>query len=639
MAAGTALYVAPRQATWLQATEGDLAGLDFEAPIAGSTSATCDALSDLYGRAAHPYKDGEPPVETDATRIFAMLGAATSMHLNAHDREEPFGPLMSSGDRRTAIPADFGGQPVKLLADMAERAANPVLEARLADICWLLERKRGALAAVAVAGYVDTIEAVELGTLKFPFAHNDGALEFGARDLLGRALHIGRATGWTKPETVRARDVVVRLWGQAVTRRLAAPLIWFAELDLDFGVSDPLPVAAGIEEVLATADVGFHARTSLWRLAARAYHVAKRDPDKRRCLAEAAEAMVAEADRLLAGKGHHAAVLASHELGNAIHQLHGIPGMRDRRTELRHRLIDVQARIPEEMSVYTQEWDVSAIAKQAEDAVAGTSLLDTLFIFAGFSASPDPDKLTEAAVRSIQQHPLQSLLAGVHYDKDGKVVHRSEAATLRGDPGSSAIQREISHQESVRRNVIGTAIEIARRNIMTRHFLPEGLLTAMLQHSAFVPQELVLTYSRAFLRFFRGDYTSALYTITPLLEASLRHLLKLNGHDVSIFDDATQTQQDRTISSLFEQMQEELDAALSKAITTDIENAFLIRPGPHIRHGIAHGLLHDGGPYGPDAIYACCLIFRLCVLPLFPYREQLRSALRQGGLGLWDELD
>jgi hypothetical protein len=88
-----------------------------------------------------------------------------------------------------------------------------------------------------------------------------------------------------------------------VTRRLAAPLIWFAELALDFGVSDPRPVAAGIEEVLPTADVGFHARTSLWRLAARAYHAAKRAPDTHRCLAEAAEAMVAEADRLLAGKG------------------------------------------------------------------------------------------------------------------------------------------------------------------------------------------------------------------------------------------------------------------------------------------------------------------------------------------------
>ncbi len=318
---------------------------------------------------------------------------------------------------------------------MAARSVNPVIKARLADMCWLLERKRGALAAMAVAAYVDTIEAVELGTLKFPFAHNDGALEFGARDLLRRALHIGRAIGWVKPETVRARDAVVRLRGLAATRRLAAPLIWFSELDLDFSVSDPLPVAAGIEEVLAAAEVDFHARTSLWRLAARAYQTAKRDADTHRCLAEAAEAMVAEAERLLAAQGHHAAILASHELSNAIRQLHGVPGKRERRTELRHRLIDLQARIPEEMSVFTHESDVSAIAKQAEEAVAGASLLDTLFVFAGFAASPDPDTLTEAAVKSIQQHPLPSLFAGVHYDKDGKVVHRSEAANWQGESG------------------------------------------------------------------------------------------------------------------------------------------------------------------------------------------------------------
>jgi len=522
---------------------------------------------------------------------------------------------------------------------MAARSVNPVLKARLADMCWLLEPKRGALGAAAIAAYVDTIEVVELGTLKFPFGHNDGALEFRAGDLLRRALHIGSAIGRGKPETVRARDAVIRLRGQAAMRRLPAPMIWFAELDLDFSASDPLPVAAGIEEVLAAGDVDFRARTSLWRLAARAYHTAKQDADAHRCLAEAAEAMVAEAERLFAGQGHHAATLASHELSNAIHQLHGIPGKRERRTELRHRLIDVQARVPEEMSVYRHEWDISAIAKEAEEAVAGASLLDSLFVFAGFAASPDPDALTEAAVNSIHQHPLQSLLAGIHYDKDGKVVHRSAAANWQDDPGASAVQREISQQESVRRNVIGTAIEVARRNIMAQHFLSEELLTAILRHSAFVPQELLLTYSRAFLRFFQGDFSSALYTLTPLLEASLRHFLKLNGHDVSIFDDATQTQQDRTISSLFEQMRDELDAAFTKAITTDIENVFLIRPGPHIRHDVAHGLLHDGAPYSADAVYACWLIFRLCVLPLFPYLEPLRNALKQGGLGLWGELD
>jgi hypothetical protein len=40
-------------------------------------------------------------------------------------------------------------------------------------------------------------------------------------------------------------------------------------------------------------------------------------------------------------------------------------------------------------------------------------------------------------------------------------------------------------------------------------------------------------------------------------------------------------------------------------------------------HSVAHGLLHDGGPYGDDSVYGCWLIFHLCMLPLFEYRTQL----------------
>lgn len=153
------------------------------------------------------------------------------------------------------------------------------------------------------------------------------------------------------------------------------------------------------------------------------------------------------------------------------------------------------------------------------------------------------------------------------------------------------------------------------------------MLTGILQHSPFVPPGLVATFSRGFLRFLQGDFASAVYILTPLLENSLRHVLKSHGHDVTIFDDARQTQQDRTISSLFEQMRDELDAIFTKPITADIENVFLSRPGPHLRHDIAHGLAHDGMPYGPDAVYGCWLILRLCLLPLFPYREQLRGPI------------
>jgi hypothetical protein len=100
-------------------------------------------------------------------------------------------------------------------------------------------------------------------------------------------------------------------------------------------------------------------------------------------------------------------------------------------------------------------------------------------------------------------------------------------------------------------------------------------------------------------------------------------VLKGHGHDVTKFDDAKLTQQDRTISSLFDQMRAELASVLGDAITTDIENVFLKKPGPYMRHRLSHGLLQDGDPYSDDAIYGCWLIFHLCLLPLFPHRTQI----------------
>src|ERR1700761_1125258 len=227
---------------WLQATAGDLQSCDFEAPIAGLVSAESYALREAYRRAAQPTGAGVEPLDTAETRVFQMLWAVTGMHLKAREREEPFGPhLVMTDGRRSAIPADFRDGHIDLLADMAIRAAHPVLRARLADVCWLLDRKRGRLGAAAVTAYTDTVEGAEAETLKFSSSAT-GALEPSACDLLRRALHIGRTIGWDKPEAVRARAAVIRLRQRTTKLHLPAVAMWFAALDLDFGVSSPADV-------------------------------------------------------------------------------------------------------------------------------------------------------------------------------------------------------------------------------------------------------------------------------------------------------------------------------------------------------------------------------------------------------------
>jgi hypothetical protein len=277
-----------------------------------------------------------------------------------------------------------------------------------------------------------------------------------------------------------------------------------------------------------------------------------------------------------------------HTLSAAIVQMHGIPGKKDRRTELQHRLIDIQGRIPEEMSVFSQELNLREIATEVEKAVGRVGLVDKLFILASLPRSPEPEELVKNAVEAIRDYPLQSIFSTAYLDREGKVIHRTEAGGFGDAANDSAIRQRIAQSESIRRQMVAHGqIEVARQTIMNQHFLSDDILASLLQYSQFVPHDLVATFCRGFLRFFQGDFVSATYILTPLLENSLRHVLKSRGYDVTTFDDATLTQKDRTISLLFQQMRSEMEEVFTKAIVTDIDNVFLSKPGPHLRHSLA----------------------------------------------------
>src|SRR5262249_29760945 len=151
----------------------------------------------------------------------------------------------------------------------------------------------------------------------------------------------------------------------------------------------------------------------------------------------------------------------------------------------------------------------------------------------------------------------------------------------------SALERQIAQSENIRRHVAASAAEVARQVIARDHYVVDEVLAHLLVHSAFVPHNIVMSYSRGFTRFFQGDFVSALYILTPLLEQSLRQVLKNSGHDVTKLDDATKTQEDRTISSLFDQMRSELLAVFGDAIVADIENVFLKKIGPNLRNRLS----------------------------------------------------
>jgi hypothetical protein len=389
---------------WLTATLADLSQVDFEEPVRQLTAADAAELGDVYRRTLG---DPAPSSETPALRVYSMLAAVMGMHFKPNEPNEPFGAMVVFADgRRSATPTDFRGAPVDVLEAMAEKFSHPVMRARLADLCWLLDRKRGRLGVAAASAYVEIVAKADTGALRFRFdAGKHGALRHEARDLLKRALLIGHGTGMDKNGPSEAQKLAAGLRKRSVDEQLPMPAQMFGHLDLDFRISDPAEVGKDVEALIAGLPPETDSPTlvDLWRLAARAFHHAKLDEDKNRCRTAAAELLVTISQR------QPSAMLASHTLTEAIDELHGVPGTKDRRKELRHLLVDVQAGISDEMSAFSHPMDLGQIVKDVEARMHKLGLRDKLFVFAALSQSPDPAQLAAEAEKSIREHPLSSL--------------------------------------------------------------------------------------------------------------------------------------------------------------------------------------------------------------------------------------
>ena len=150
----------------------------------------------------------------------------------------------------------------------------------------------------------------------------------------------------------------------------------------------------------------------------------------------------------------------------------------------------------------------------------------------------------------------------------------------------------------------------ARTHIQAEHSPTLHIFGIIAANSAFVPLHNQAVFELGFVRFFQGDMISAASLLIPQLENSLRHIIKASGSDPSTIE-SDLTQDDRSISSLISHDRESFERILGSAIVNEIDLVFNVRPGPALRHEVAHGKLSSGQFYSSDVRYACWLIFRL----------------------------
>lgn len=607
--------------TILSVTPQELAQTDLEAPIASSNKFECWSLAAQY-QAASSATTEESGGAT--ALVYGLIQGLCQLHFKPDDSAEPFGPFFVRADgQRTLIPSDIPVELNDALANLAPKLHNPVLRARVADVSWVNNRKLGACARIAITAYCECVALLSAHYLES--SHEDAdPTDFDVIQYLRRAAQIAVVTKGKQAFPRKLVEGIQRAREDAFSRAYLHGFIQAAKLDLDYEISSPADIATQAEHLFRSIPAygdGF-AAVALLEIGAAAFRDAKNADDEDRILIIAAECWAQVADSL-----KHSPMLEAHRLTQAIAMYGRVRGQKERRNQLRKRLIDVQSRMLDDFTPIGHSTDISGIVESVRSKVSGRTLGDSVRMLVLASRSPSPSSLRDDALESVKRSPLASTFGTDILDHGGKVKFRSPGI------GGSETEREVGlrfqiiQNEDIRRGILyASTISTARIVINAEHNITADKLVRLMSASPFVPPAHAFIFAQGIARWFNGDSISGASILVPQLENSLRYVLTNAGEDVTTLKNDG-TQEDRSITSLLESMRPALIRVFGQNIVFEIENLFLFRGGPALRHSIAHGQLPTGGFLAAETGYACWFILQLCCLPLLPHWSDIEASL------------
>ncbi len=147
-----------------------------------------------------------------------LLMSLISFSLTLDDPNDPFKPVFVGRDgTRTLVPSDFKKEQINVIAEFARKVDNPGLRARLADVCWFIQ-KNPYMAEIAIDAYCESVKKVREGEAVFldgsSFSDSfidDSSLDVNATDMMTRAAQISHAIKWKSKASQKFKRLLTNL--------------------------------------------------------------------------------------------------------------------------------------------------------------------------------------------------------------------------------------------------------------------------------------------------------------------------------------------------------------------------------------------------------------------------------------------
>lgn len=541
---------------------------------------------------------------TSEGKILWLLADACSMMLNPGSANEPFKPLWVMEGKRSILPEDFQPSDVEVFSEIAEEIDNVWMQARLADIVWLLASpRRPNYALLAIDAY-----------RRIPLSHETWI--HGGRECWERAVSLARLLGTGAGERIKEIEAAITVALEDAQSEDGL----FA-----FGLADLLAknrlahdkradIARKLESLARDFDAGndLHRAREFFSAAAKWFRGTGDTAKWVEMTILVAEGWAKEAvARISCARPSHMVAASFYE--KAIQTYRSIPRKErsvhrvdERIAELHGCLNEAGERSLDEMRAITSpSIDITQLIQTARKAVRGKTVLDALAAFANVYRGARVAEVRTLAQQMLREHPLQAFISATHMSRDGRVIAKRPGMRL-GDAESEDTQATIwaemiKHYRMELGLVVQGGIWPALEVLILEHRLVETDFVALARSSPIVPNGRERLFGKALFAGYERDFVSALHLLVPQIEHMVRWHLKAAGVKTTTLD-TDGVEYENGLSALMEVP--EATQIFGEDLSFELKALFCDAFGPNLRNELAHGLLDDEACQSPYSIYA-----------------------------------
>ncbi len=552
----------------------------------------CEYLSDRIFQ-----KSQDDTFSADIRKYLNVIYAITSYHFKPEKSNDPYGPRWQTHESRSPIPEDLTEEKLHELDALSNYLCSVSIIARVYDVLWL-RRRKVQYAELAIKAYKTC------ANLSFDLEHWTYCANY-----LERALRLSSL--FRRKSSLYAENVAdhmikwIKVYADSDKSFLTSKLV---ELLLEFGYGE-VPLFHGISIDLAQKadeEGDYYRAEKYWEIAVKA---AKKIGDEN--LVNKAQSFLAESYIANARTESASKMNAAHFIQQAIEAYRKVPKSKEKCEELYRELLEFQKASLSELGKFELEIDITEIVCNSVNSISGKPLREALVTLAfHLLKPPDYDKLAKQAMELDSKYPLFGIAPAIHLDGEGKIIAKSKGNS---DNTQGVSDRELFHLARLEHQyIIQGAILPAVDVFIREHGITENDILSVIVNNQFVCPGQEKLYSKGIYSGFIGDYVVSTSILIPLVENSMRYILRENGVRVS------------TLNPLGFQEELRLSAILEHEITLkifgynivqDLKGLLLDRTYGNLRNNVSHGLATYDSFYHIAPIYFWWLVLRLILTP------------------------